>query len=305
MLPAGFLKFKKSVFVEEYRAPPTVDEATAISLELLDEILVDSLGMHLLRPEIEPRTVWGVKPDIFQQKLKKNATAKHLQLADAHAAANGSAIGSAQQETPSYQARRSLSPTRSRPPRAGVADTVKPKRGKSMALEPYSPAVSENSGRHRSTIKPRTFGQGGSSIQEAVPPQLSGMHPALKLVLLRKESAPDLAVYQEAAAVLSDMTKVLAQGAQYNVPLDQMLHRYGVVSQRSYPPGASKAPGVVDENGRRKPAPRNRAEAARLEAEAVEQLLEEAKAAQYRKNAERVHDKLDRYRAQDKIRQNE
>jgi len=39
------------------------------------------------------------------------------------------------------------------------------------------------------------------------------MHPGLKLVLLGKESAPDLPVYQEAAAVLSDMTKVLAQGA--------------------------------------------------------------------------------------------
>jgi len=84
-----------------------------------------------------------------------------------------------------------------------------------------------------------------------------------------------------------------------------MLHRYGLVSQKQYPPEARTAPPLLDENGRPKPAPRNRADAARLEAQAVEKLLEEAKAAQYRKNAERVHEKLDRYRAQDKIRQNE
>lgn len=77
VLPAGFLKYKKDVLVQEYRAPDNLDENVQMVVELLDDIFVEGLGMHMLRPELVPRQVWGVKPDIFQQKLKKNATSKH------------------------------------------------------------------------------------------------------------------------------------------------------------------------------------------------------------------------------------
>ena len=82
VLPPGYIKFKKDIFVQEYRAPPHLDESVRLVAELLDDIFVEALDMHMLRPEIVPKQVWGVKPDIFQQKLKKNTTSKHRQLAE-------------------------------------------------------------------------------------------------------------------------------------------------------------------------------------------------------------------------------
>lgn len=82
VLPAGYIKFRKDVFVQEYRAPAYLDESVRVVAELLDDIFVEALDMHMLRPEIVPKQVWGVKPDIFQQKLKKNTASKHKQLAE-------------------------------------------------------------------------------------------------------------------------------------------------------------------------------------------------------------------------------
>jgi hypothetical protein len=55
VLPAGFLKFRKDVFTQEYRAPDNLDENVAMVVELLDDVFVERLGMHMLRPEIIPR----------------------------------------------------------------------------------------------------------------------------------------------------------------------------------------------------------------------------------------------------------
>lgn len=242
VLPAGFLKYRKDVFVQEYRAPENLDDGVRIVVELLDEIFVDGLGMHMLRPEIVPRQVWGVKPDIFQHKLKKNTPSRHKKLADLYRDREDD-------ESVAMEGRDTVD----RSPRqrgSRIHDTGKPKRGKSLALEPGSPATSERSGRSGSLIRKRTF-KGVASTQQ---PALS---PGLRLVLLQKERSPDLAVYQETAAVLADMTKVLEQGLQYKVPLEQIRRQYAVVS-------AAKA-------GTK--APRNRIEALRAQRQTSEAMV--------------------------------
>lgn len=167
------------MFDQEYRAPENVDETVGMVVELLDEIFVRSIGIHILRPEIIPRQEWGVKPDIFQQKLKKNAQSRHKLLADQYKDLDDQEAAAARRE----EQQRSLSLRRG----PGINDTGKPKRGKSMALEPYSPSISESSN-NRPLAKRRTFKNAASSLQPA-------LSPGLRLVLLEKEKSPDLPVY--------------------------------------------------------------------------------------------------------------
>lgn len=65
VLPAGYIKFRKDIFVQEHKAPSYLDESVRLVAELLDDVFVEALDMHMLRPEIVPKQVWGVKPDIF------------------------------------------------------------------------------------------------------------------------------------------------------------------------------------------------------------------------------------------------
>lgn len=82
VLPPGYIKFKKDGFVSEYRIPEHLPQSQQVALEILDDIFVDALQMHMLRPEMVAVQSWGVKPDIFQQNLKRNAQSKHRQLAE-------------------------------------------------------------------------------------------------------------------------------------------------------------------------------------------------------------------------------
>jgi hypothetical protein len=135
-----------------------------------------------------------VKPDIFQSKLKRKAASKHRQLAEQY----GDEDAAAERRE---RLQRSLSPRRE----ARANDTGEPKRGKSLALVPYSPAASEPDGRSRSLVKKRTL----RPLAANLPPTMS---PGLRLGLLQQESGPDYPVYEATANVLADMTNVLAQG---------------------------------------------------------------------------------------------
>ena len=46
------------------------------------------------------------------------------------------------------------------------------------------------------------------------------MSPGLRLGLLQQERSPDYPVYEATANVLADMTNVLEQGLQYQLPLE-------------------------------------------------------------------------------------
>lgn len=78
----------------------------------------------------------------------------------------------------------------------------------------------------------------------------------MRLVLLQKSHSRDLPVYQATAGVLADMTKVLEQGLQYNMPLEQIQRRYGMVS-------AAKMGGK---------APKNEFEAKKAERQVADQM---------------------------------
>lgn len=71
-LPPGYIKFRQNKVLERYEAPPYVEyESEKISMEVLDDIMNQAIGVHFLQPEVDNVQMWGVKPDIFQQNLKK------------------------------------------------------------------------------------------------------------------------------------------------------------------------------------------------------------------------------------------
>lgn len=86
------------------------------------------------------------------------------------------------------------------------------------------------------------------------------LSPTLRLLLLEQEDGPDYPEYQAAAGVLSDLTKVLDQGLQHDVGMEQMQRKYNALS-------AQKAGGK---------APRNKLEAKKA-AQAVNERLSQVK----------------------------
>jgi hypothetical protein len=65
-LPPGYIKYRINEIEERYEAPPEVRRTSErISLEILDDIFNDAIGVHLLQPQVDSYQSWGVKPDIF------------------------------------------------------------------------------------------------------------------------------------------------------------------------------------------------------------------------------------------------
>lgn len=65
-LPPGYIKYRVNEIEERYEAPREVRKTSyKISLEILDDILFDAVGVHHLNPEVDSYQRWGVKPDIF------------------------------------------------------------------------------------------------------------------------------------------------------------------------------------------------------------------------------------------------
>ena len=65
------------------------------------------------------------------------------------------------------------------------------------------------------------------------------LSPTLRLLLLEQEDGPDYPTYQAVAGVLSDMTKVLDQGLQHEVGMEQMQRKYSALSAQK---AGAKAP---------------------------------------------------------------
>ena len=71
-LPPGFIKYKQPAVTNSYKAPEEKTDNERMVIELLDDIFKDTIGIHMLDPQMELREdVWIVKPDIFQQKKKR------------------------------------------------------------------------------------------------------------------------------------------------------------------------------------------------------------------------------------------
>ena len=64
-LPPGFIKQRTADLVDRYRAPGGMRESERISLEILDELLASTVGVHYMYPDVERQPKWVVKPDIF------------------------------------------------------------------------------------------------------------------------------------------------------------------------------------------------------------------------------------------------
>ena len=64
-LPHGFIKYKQPAVVNSYKAPEEKTDNEKMVIELLDDIFKDTIGIHLLDPQMELKDGWMVKPDIF------------------------------------------------------------------------------------------------------------------------------------------------------------------------------------------------------------------------------------------------
>ena len=65
-LPPGYIKYRINELEERYEAPAEVRRTSErISLEILDDIFTDAIGVHFLHPQVDSYQKWGVKPDIF------------------------------------------------------------------------------------------------------------------------------------------------------------------------------------------------------------------------------------------------
>ena len=65
-LPDGYRKIQELVIEESYSIPEAlgIEESEKVSMEILDSVFNDALGIHILRPVPVTRTVTKVVPDL-------------------------------------------------------------------------------------------------------------------------------------------------------------------------------------------------------------------------------------------------